>query len=248
MKKRGRARENHPCQADQHPHLEEDFSLVPAAAVAPSPLLQRRRRRHRGVHLGHGTALSPGSWDLALHSISGSPLCLLWYERESVNLDFGVRNWWLKVDAKNLVVRSWLRWSEVKNGGQRLRHLWEARSLMHQDNGVPSQQHRPTEETAKLENTITASNGKSSSAQTAPSSNQSSTAQSALASQTTSGSVSRDKRSLEVSRRRRQSSAKSTTSSSSSSVGKLDSSKDANQSAVGIFYIKKNVKPLYDTM
>jgi len=102
---------------------------------------------------------------------------------------------------------------------------------MHQDNGVPSQQHRPTEETAKLENT-TASNGKSSSAPSAPSSNQSSTAQSALASQTTSGSVSRaDKRSLEVSRRRRQSSAKSTTSSSSSSVGKLDTSKDANQSA-----------------
>ena len=247
MKKRGRARENHPCQANQHPHLEEDFSLEPAAAA--SPLLQRHRRRHRGVHLGHGTALSPGSWDLALHSISGSPLCLLWYERESVNLDFGVRNWWFKVDAKNLVVRSWLRWSEVKNGGQRLRHLWEARSLMHQDNGVPSQQHRPTEETAKLENTITASNGKSSSAQTAPSSNQSSTAQSALASQTTSGSVSRDKRSLEVSRRRRQSSAKSTTSSSSSSVGKLDSSKDANQSAEGIFDInKKIVKPLYDTM
>jgi hypothetical protein len=110
---------------------------------------------------------------------------------------------------------------------------------MHQDNGVPSQQHRPTEETAKLDsNTITASNGlKSSSANpSAPSlSNQSSTAQSALASQTTSGSVSRDKRSLEVSRRRRQSSAKSTTSSSSSSVGKLDTSKDTNQSAVGHF-------------
>ena len=143
----------------------------------------------------------------------------------------------IKVDAKNLVARSWLRWSEVKNGGQRIGICDEARSLMHQDNGVPSQQHRPTEETTKLENT-TASNGlKSSSAcPSAPSlSNQSSTAQSALASQTTSGSVSRDKRSLEVSRRRRQSSAKSTTSSSSSSVGKLDSSKDANQSAVGHF-------------
>ena len=114
---------------------------------------------------------------------------------------------------------------------------------MHQDNGVPSQQHRPTEETAKLENT-TASNGKSSSAPSAPSSNQSSTAQSALASQTTSGSVSRDKRSLEVSRRRRQSSAKSTTSSSSSSVGKLDSSKDANQSAVGHFHIIFTFLPL----
>ena len=141
----------------------------------------------------------------------------------------------LKFDAKNLVVRFWLRWSGVKNGGQRFGICDEARSLMHQDNGVPSQQHRPTEETAKLENT-TASNGKSSSAPSAPSSNQSSTAQSALASQTTSGSVSRDKRSLEVSRRRRQSSAKSTTSSSSSSVGKLDSSKDANQSAVGHFW------------
>ena len=144
----------------------------------------------------------------------------------------------------------WLRWSGVKNGGQRICGICEeARSLMHQDNGVPSQQHRPTEETAKLDsNTITASNGlKSSSANpSAPSlSNQSSTAQSALASQTTSGSVSRDKRSLEVSRRRRQSSAKSTTSSSSSSVGKLDTSKDANQSAVGHFlylcnfYVKK---------
>ena len=128
---------------------------------------------------------------------------------------------------------------------------------MHQDNGVPSQQHRPTEETAsKLENINTASNGlKSSSANpSAPSlSNQSSTAQSALASQTTSGSVSRDKRSLEVSRRRRQSSAKSTTSSSSSSVGKLDTSKDANQSAVGhflylIFMLKKFVKSLHDTV
>ena len=126
----------------------------------------------------------------------------------------------------------WLRWSGVKNGGQKICGICEeARSLMHQDNGVPSQQHRPTEETAKLENT-TASNGKSSSAPSAPSSNQSSTAQSTLASQTTSGSVSRDKRSLEVSRRRRQSSAKSTTSSSSSSVGKLDSSKDANQTAL----------------
>ena len=127
---------------------------------------------------------------------------------------------------------------------------------MHQDNGVPSQQHRPTEETAKLDSNTTASNGlKSSSANpSAPSlSNQSSTAQSALASQTTSGSVSRDKRSLEVSRRRRQSSAKSTTSSSSSSVGKLDTSKDANQSAVGhflylIFMLKKFVKSLHDTV
>ena len=128
---------------------------------------------------------------------------------------------------------------------------------MHQDNGVPSQQHRPTEETAsKLENINTASNGLKS--PSAPSSNQSSTAQSALASQTTSGSVSRDKRSLEVSRRRRQSSAKSTTSSSSSSVGKLDTSKDANQSAVGHFlylcnfYVKKFCQIIarhcYDTL
>ena len=150
----------------------------------------------------------------------------------------------------------WLRWSGVKNGGQKICGICEeARSLMHQDNGVPSQQHRPTEETAKLDSNTTASNGlKSSSANpSAPSSNQSSTAQSALASQTTSGSVSRDKRSLEVSRRRRQSSAKSTTSSSSSSVGKLDTSKDANQSAVGhflylIFMLKKFVKSLHDTV
>ena len=139
----------------------------------------------------------------------------------------------------------WLRWSGVKNGGQKICGICEeARSLMHQDNGVPSQQHRPTEETAKLDSNTTASNGlKSSSANPSAlsSSNQSSTAQSALASQTTSGSVSRaDKRSLEVSRRRRQSSAKSTTSSSSSSVGKLDTSKDANQSAVRHFlYFKK---------
>jgi len=41
---------------------------------------------------------------------SGSPHCLLWYERESVNLDL---EFWsepklmiIKVDAKNLVVRS----------------------------------------------------------------------------------------------------------------------------------------------
>jgi len=91
---------------------------------------------------------------------------------------------------------------------------------MHQDNGVPSQQHRPTEETAQPPSCSATANGK-------PASN---STQSTLAS-TTSSSVSRDKRTLEVSRRRRQSSAKSTTSSSSSSVGKLDNNKDSTQSA-----------------
>ena len=96
---------------------------------------------------------------------------------------------------------------------------------MHQDNGVPSQQHRPTEETAQPPSCSATANGK-------PASN---STQSTLAS-TTSSSVSRDKRTLEVSRRRRQSSAKSTTSSSSSSVGKLDNNKDSTQSAVRVIF------------
>ena len=98
-------------------------------------------------------------------------------------------------------------------------------NLMHQDNGVPSQQHRPTEETAQPPSCSATANGK-------PASN---STQSTLAS-TTSSSVSRDKRTLEVSRRRRQSSAKSTTSSSSSSVGKLDNNKDSTQSAVRVIF------------
>merc|ERR1739848_436224 len=93
---------------------------------------------------------------------------------------------------------------------------------MHQDNGVPSQQHRPTEETAPPSCSAATANGKT------PSSNLQTSTQSTLAS-TTSSSISRDKRTLEVSRRRRQSSAKSTTSSSSSSVGKLDNNKESTQ-------------------
>ena len=72
------------------------------------------------------TALSVSSWRSGLSSF------LLWYERESVNLDY----LWSepKIDELKLMpTRIWLfRFfdfgdSGVKNGGQRLRLLWEAR-------------------------------------------------------------------------------------------------------------------------